>query len=93
MIVGRILGDLLLLYLYVLVFRLVMEYVVQFARSFRPSGFLLVLVETAYTLTDPPLRLLRRVIPPLRLGSVALDLSFLVLFFAIYVLIAVVGSL
>ena len=55
------------------------------SRSFRPTGALVVLFEVVYTLTDPPLRLLRRVIPPLRVGNVAFDLGFLLLFIAIVV--------
>ncbi|HWB66893.1 MAG TPA: YggT family protein [Mycobacteriales bacterium] len=80
------------LYVFVglLLVRLVMDYVMMFARSFRPSGAAAALLEVAYSVTDPPLRALRRVIPPLRLGSVALDLSFLVLFIAVSVLISVV---
>ena len=48
-------------------------------------------LELAYSVTDPPLRALRRVIPPLRLGNVAVDLAFIVLFIAAYVLIAVIN--
>ncbi len=49
---------------------------------------MLVVLEALYSLTDPPLRALRKVIPPLRLGGVALDLSFMVLLFAIWLLMA-----
>jgi YggT family protein len=72
-----------------LLVRLVMDYVMMFARSFRPTGVLAVVLELAYSATDPPLRALRRVIPPLRLGSAALDLSFIVLFIGASVLISV----
>ena len=48
-------------------------------------------LELAYTVTDPPLRALRRIIPPLRLGNVSLDLSFIVLFISAYVLIDVIS--
>ena len=75
-----------------LLLRLVMDYVMMFARSFRPSGALAAVLEVAYSVTDPPLRALRRVIPPLRLGSVAVDLSFLVLFIGVSVLISVLYS-
>ena len=51
-----------------------------FSRNFRPTGVLLVLFEVVFTVTDPPMRFLRRFIPPLRLGGIALDLSFLLLF-------------
>jgi len=80
-------------FLVVLIFRLVMDYVFQFARSWHPGRAMVVILEGTYTVTDPPLKLLRRFIPPLRLGGVALDLSFLVLMIIVYILISVVGSL
>ena len=58
-------------------------------REWRPRGVALLVAEPVYTLTDPPLRALRKVIPPLRLGGVRLDLSFMVLFFFIYILLIV----
>jgi YggT family protein len=72
----------LLLYVLVLLLRLVFDWIQVFARDWRPRGVALVAAEGSYTLTDPPLRLLRRIIPPLRLGSVQLDLAFLVLMLA-----------
>ena len=57
-----------------------MEYVFLFARSYEPKGAVVVVLEVIYSITDPPLKFLRRFIPPLRLGGVSLDLSFLVLF-------------
>jgi YggT family protein len=86
--VRSVLALLLWLYFLVLIARLVFDYVQLFARSWRPRGVMLVLAEGVYSLTDPPLRALRRVIPPLRLGVVSLDLSFLVLIILIQVLIA-----
>ncbi|MFD9005679.1 YggT family protein [Streptomyces sp. NPDC059582] len=83
----------LLLFLIILIFRLVMDYVFQFARSWQPGKAMVVVLEATYTVTDPPLKLLRRFIPPLRLGGVALDLSFFVLMIIVYILISVVGSL
>jgi YggT family protein len=73
-----------------LLVRLILDYVMMFARSFRPSGAVAAVLEVAYSVTDPPLRALRRVIPPLRLGNVSVDLSFIVLFIAAYVLISVI---
>jgi YggT family protein len=80
-------------YLIILIFRLVMDYVFQFAHSWRPGKLMVVILEAAYTVTDPPLKLLRRLIPPLRLGGVALDLSFFVLMIIVYILISVVARL
>ena len=62
------------------------------SRSFRPTGALVVVFEVVYTLTDPPLRLLRRVIPPLRVGNVAFDLGFLLLFIAIVVVRGILAN-
>jgi len=64
----------------------VLDYVQMFARSWRPSGVILVLAEVIYTITDPPLKALRRVIPPLRIGGIALDLSFLVVIILVQIL-------
>jgi YggT family protein len=61
-----------------------------FSRNFRPTGVLLVLFEVVFTVTDPPMRFLRRFIPPLRLGGIALDLSFLLLFILTQVAIGLV---
>jgi YggT family protein len=78
-------------FLGLLILRLIMDYVMMFARNFRPTGIVAAALELAYTVTDPPLRALRRIIPPLRLGNVSLDLSFIVLFISAYVLISVVS--
>jgi YggT family protein len=80
-------------FMIVLIFRLVMDYVFQFARSWHPGRAMVVVLEAAYTVTDPPLKLLRRFIPPLRFGGVALDLSFFVLLIIVYVLLSIVGGL
>ncbi|HYN28543.1 MAG TPA: YggT family protein [Dermatophilaceae bacterium] len=77
------------LYLLVLFGRLVLDWIRMFAREWRPRGVMLVVAEVVYSLTDPPLRALRRVIPPLRLGGVSLDLAFLVLVLALSVLLAI----
>lgn len=83
----------LLCFLAVLIFRLIMDYVFQFARSWQPGKPMVVLLEATYTVTDPPLKLLRRFIPPLRLGGVALDLSFFVLLIIVYILLSFLGGL
>jgi YggT family protein len=81
------------LYLVLLIGRMIFETVQAFARQWRPSGVVLVLAEATYTATDPPLKFLRRFIPPLRLGTVAFDLSFTVLFIVVLILINIAGSL
>ena len=62
-----------------LIGRFIIDWVQVLARSWRPSGLVLVVAEGIYTVTDPPLRALRKVIPSPSLGGVRLDLSFLVL--------------
>ncbi|HYO86670.1 MAG TPA: YggT family protein [Dermatophilaceae bacterium] len=78
-------------YFIALMARLVIDWIQMFARQWRPKGPVLVLLEGVYTVTDPPLKALRRVIPPLRLGSIALDLSFLVLLFGVSLLLRVLA--
>jgi YggT family protein len=70
--------------------RFIIDWVMVFARNWRPSGAAAAVLELAYSATDPPLKALRRVIPPLRLGSFALDIAFILLFIVCYALIAVV---
>jgi YggT family protein len=83
---GEIIAFALWICLILLIARIVLDWVQMLARSWQPRGALLVLCEVIYTVTDPPLRAIRRVLPPLRLGMVALDLSPLVLFVLIYIL-------
>jgi YggT family protein len=85
-IVRIVLTYVLWLYLLILIVRLIISWIQAFSRDWSPSGIVLVVAEGVYTATDPPLRLLRRYIPNLRLGNVALDLSFMVLFLVILVL-------
>jgi YggT family protein len=72
-----------------LIIRLVFDWIQVFSRDWKPRGVVLVLAEAVYSVTDPPLRALRRVIPPLRLGAVQLDLAFTVLFIVVIVLLGV----
>jgi YggT family protein len=93
--VNLVLGLLILalwLYFILLIGRLVLDYIQMFARSWRPQGPVLVIAEVIYTATDPPLRALRKIIPPLRLGSISLDLSFLVLLILIQVMISILKA-
>ena len=86
----EVLTYLLTIYLVVLIGRMIFSWVQAFAREWHPTGVLLVIAESIFTITDPPLKLLRRFIPTLRLGMVALDLSFMVLFIVILILLEVV---
>jgi YggT family protein len=82
----------LLVFLLLLIFRLIMEYVFLLARSYRPTGLVAAALELAYSVTDPPLKALRKVIPPLRIGQVSLDLGFIILFIVVRILMGVVGA-
>ena len=73
--------------------RFVVDWVQVFARSWAPAGFPLVVLEIVYSVTDPPIKALRRVIPPLRLGQIAIDLSFIIVMITAYLLLSIVGSL
>ena len=86
----EVLTYVLTIYLVVLIGRMIFSWVQAFARDWHPTGILLVISESIFTITDPPLKLLRRFIPTLRLGMVALDLSFMVLFIVILILLEVV---
>ncbi len=91
--VGEILATILWLYWLVFIGRLIFDFVQVFARSWRPSGILLFIAEGIYTVTDPPLRLLRRVIPPLRIGGMQFDLAFLIVLIGLQILISVAMNL
>lgn len=78
-IVGQVLGFVCWLFLIVLIARVVFSYVFLFARDYTPTGPMLLIVESVYTVTDPAIKLFRRFIPPLRLGNVQLDLSLMAL--------------
>ena len=80
------------IYLVLLIARMILSWIQAYAREWRPSGILLVVAEGVYSATDPPLRFLRRYIPTVRLGTVALDLSFMLLFLVVYVLWQVAQS-
>jgi YggT family protein len=78
-----VVGYVLYLYLLIVLARFVLEFTRQFARSWRPAGVAAIGVEAVYLATDPPIRLLRRLVPPVRLGTVSLDLSIILLLLAI----------
>lgn len=91
--VAQILASILWLYWLVLIARLILDLVQVFARGWSPRGFMLVLAEAVYTITDPPLRLIRRVLPPIRLGQVQFDLAFLILLIGLQIIINVLLAL
>ena len=82
----QVIGYALWIYIILILARIVIEWTRQFARSWRPGGTAAVGLEMVYVATDPPIRLLRRLVPPLRLGSVSLDLSVIILLIVLIVL-------
>jgi YggT family protein len=89
-ILKEVLTIVLWLYLFTLIVRMVFSWIQTFSRDWHPSGILLVIAESVFTVTDPPLNFLRRFIPPLRLGMVAMDLSFMALFIVVLIMVNLV---
>jgi YggT family protein len=92
-VVWQVLYLVLWLFFLFLLARLVLDLVQLFAREYRPHGVMLIVFEVVFSVTDPPLKAIRRVLPPLRLGQVQLDLAFLVLFIAVNVALRIVAGL
>ncbi|MDQ7992757.1 MAG: YggT family protein [Propionicimonas sp.] len=90
--IGSILGFVIWLYLAILTVRALLSLVPLLIRDWQPRGALLVVAEFVYTLTDPPLRWLRRLLPPLRIGGAQWDVAFLVLFLVLSVALRVVPA-
>ena len=88
-IVADVIRFVVFVFFVVLIGRLVLDWVQVFARDWRPKGVVLVIAEAIYTVTDPPLKALRRLIPPLQLGALRLDLAFLILFFGTSILMGI----
>ncbi len=82
----QIVSTVLLVFLLLLFARFVVDWVMVLARSWRPRGVVAAGLELVYAITDPPLKAVRKIIPPLNLGTVRLDLGFMVLLIAVYIL-------
>ncbi len=91
--IGSLLASILQLFLFALLGRLILDYVRMFARNWKPSGLSLYLVEAIYAITDRPMRFVGRFIPPLRIGAASLDMSFIVLFFGVQLLMGLVRGI
>ena len=90
-ILGQVLYGVVWIFIALLWIRFVVDWVQVFARGWAPRGPLLLALEGVYSVTDPPIKALRRVIPPLRIGGFALDLSFLIVMVAAYLLLRLVA--
>lgn len=93
MVVFQVLSFLLTVFWLLLVGRIVVELIRTFARDWRPTGIVVVVLEAVFTVTDPPVKLLRRLIPPINLGGIRLDLSIMVLLFIVSILMSIVQRL
>ncbi|HYF71804.1 MAG TPA: YggT family protein [Nocardioides sp.] len=88
-VVGSVIEIVLWVFIALLWIRFIVDWVQIFARAWVPRGAMLVILEGVYSATDPPIKALRRVIPPLRIGSISLDLSFLIVMISAYVLLQI----
>ena len=91
-VVGSILDFVLFIFFVLLIGRLVIDWVQVFARDWRPRGVMLVIAEAVYTVTDPPLKAIRKVVPPISLGAVRIDLAFLILMLGVSILMGVIRA-
>ena len=91
--IAGILYAALLIYLLIMWARFIIDIVQVINRQWRPRGFALVLSEVTYLLTDPPIRLVRRLIPPIRAGGMALDFAWSIVMLVVIILIILVGSI
>ena len=87
------LGLVLLIFYLMIIARLIVETTRSFARSWRPAGAAAIGLEVVYVVTDPPMKALRRLIPPLRLGGISLDVSVWVLLIIVWILRIFVDSM
>ncbi|GAA3338897.1 YggT family protein [Curtobacterium pusillum] len=88
-----ILYFLLLLYFFVMWGRFALDMVQAYNRSWRPRGGLLVVSEVVYTVTDPPIRTVRKALPPLRMGPVALDFGWTIVMLVVIIAMTIVRYL
>lgn len=91
--IASILNLALLLYVFVLFARLIIDWIPFFNREWRPRGAGLVAAEIVYTVTDPPIRLFRRFIPPLRVGAIAIDFGFALTLLLCFILLSVTRAI
>jgi YggT family protein len=84
--IGQILVFALQIFFYLMIARFIAELVMSFNRSWRPSGLLLPILDITYTITDPPLKFVRRFVPPIQLGAISLDLAWTIVLFGVLIL-------
>lgn len=92
-IVFQALGFAVFLFMLFLLGRMILGFVMSFSREWRPRGAMLVVAEAVFSVTDPPIKQLRRLIPPVQIGQIRLDIAFLVLFFGCSILYQILFAL
>jgi len=90
-IIRSILYFIVLIFFIFLIGRLILDWIQVFARDWRPRGVMLVIAEAVYSVTDPPLKALRRILPPLTIGQVQIDLAFIVIFLIVSLLLSLLS--
>lgn len=90
---GQILYGVVWFFLVLLIVRLIVDWVQVFARQWSPKGPLLVVLEGVYTATDPPIKVVRKWVPTVRIGQVGLDLSFMIVFIACWLLLSLITAI
>lgn len=88
--IGTVLQIALRIYILLLWARFIIDWVMVLNRRFRPRGFVAVLVEVVFTATDPPIKLFRRLLPPIRLGQISLDLGWMLSLLSCWILLAII---
>lgn len=78
-------------YVLILILRIIIEMIQSFSRNWRPQRWFSIVAEPLFVVTDPPVKALRKLIPPVQLGGVGLDVSVLVLFFGLQLLSMLLG--
>jgi YggT family protein len=81
----EILGFALFVFWLLLIARVVVEFIRSFSRDWRPRGATVILLEIILSVTDPPVKLLRRIIPQLTVGAIRFDLSIMVLLLVAFI--------
>jgi len=79
-------------YILILILRIIIEMIQSFSRNWRPQRWFSIVAEPLFVVTDPPVKALRKLIPPVQLGGVGLDVSVLVLFFGLQLLSMLLGA-
>ena len=91
--IAAIIYWLLLLYVLALIARMVLDIIPLLSRGWRPRGAGLVMAEAVYTITDPPIRFLRRFVRPVRIGPMAIDFAFTIVLLACFILMSITRAL